>query len=229
MTFASMPGLLEELEDEEIGNSLVVREPLGVVAAITPWNYPLHQIAAKVAPALAAGCTVVLKPSEDTPLCAFALAEICDEVGLPAGVLNLVTGYGHIVGEALIGHPGVDLVTFTGSEGVGRQIGEVTGRNLVPAALELGGKSACIVLDDADLELAVTAVRHALHAQQRPDVHRADAAAGPARAARRSRGDRGRGRRGARRSATRSTPRRRWARSSRPSSAAGSAITSAAP
>ena len=156
MTFASMPALLEELEAEKIGNSLVVREPLGVVAAIAPWNYPLHQIAAKVAPALAAGCTVVLKPSEVTPLSAFALAEICDEVGLPAGVLNLVTGYGQIVGEALTGHPGVDLVTFTGSEGVGRRIGEVTGRNLVPAALELGGKSACIVLDDADLELAVT-------------------------------------------------------------------------
>src|SRR3954454_22118265 len=157
MTFASMAGLLEDLEAEEIGNSLVVREPLGVVAAITPWNYPLHQIAAKVAPALAAGCTVVLKPSEVTPLCAFALAEICDEVGLPAGVLNLVTGRGDVVGEALINHPGVDLVTFTGSEGVGRHIGAVTGRNLVPSALELGGKSACVVLDDADLELAVTA------------------------------------------------------------------------
>src|SRR3954468_12669689 len=157
MTFASMPGLLEALEDEEVGNSLVVREPLGVVAAITPWNYPLHQIAAKVAPALAAGCTVVLKPSEVTPLCAFALAEICEEAGLPAGVLNLVTGYGEIVGEALVEHPGVDFVTFTGSEGVGRRIGEVTGRNLVPSALELGGKSASLVLDDADFELAVTA------------------------------------------------------------------------
>jgi acyl-CoA reductase-like NAD-dependent aldehyde dehydrogenase len=157
MTFASTAALLEdELSSEVIGNSLVVREPLGVVAAITPWNYPLHQIAAKVAPALAAGCTVVLKPSEITPLCAFALAEICDAVGLPAGVLNLVTGTGPAVGEALTGHPGVDLVTFTGSEAVGRRIGEVTGRNLVPSALELGGKSACIVLDDADLELAVT-------------------------------------------------------------------------
>ena len=157
MTFASTAGLLEdELRSEVVGNSLVVREPLGVVAAITPWNYPLHQIAAKVAPALAAGCTVVLKPSEITPLCAFAFAEICDAVGLPAGVLNVVTGTGPAVGEALTGHPGVDLVTFTGSEGVGRRIGEVTGRNLVPSALELGGKSACIVLDDADLELAVT-------------------------------------------------------------------------
>src|SRR3954453_8183282 len=157
MTFASMPGLLQTLEAEEIGNSLVVREPLGVVAAITPWNYPLHQIAAKVAPALGAGCTVVLKPSEITPLCAALFAEICAAAGLPEGVLNVVTGSGREVGEALIGHPDVDFVTFTGSEAVGRRIGEVTGRNLVPSALELGGKSACIVLDDADLELAVTA------------------------------------------------------------------------
>src|SRR3954452_24062095 len=157
MTFASMPGLLQTLEAEEIGNSLVVREPLGVVAAVTPWNYPLHQIAAKVAPALAAGCTVVLKPSEITPLCAALFAEICAAAGLPEGVLNVVTGSGREVGEALIGHPEVDFVTFTGSEAVGRRIGEVTGRNLVPSALELGGKSACIVLDDADLDLAVTA------------------------------------------------------------------------
>src|SRR4051794_16624790 len=157
MTFAAMAGLLEELETEEIGNSRVVREPLGVVAAITPWNYPLHQIAAKVAPALAAGCTVVLKPSEITPLCAVAFAEICAAVGLPAGVFNLVTGYGEVVGEALSSHRDVDYVSFTGSEGIGRRIGEVTGRNLVPSGLELGGKSACIVLDDADLALAVTA------------------------------------------------------------------------
>ena len=141
---------------EEIGNSLVVREPLGVVAAITPWNYPLHQIAAKVAPALAAGCTVVLKPSEVTPLCAFAFAEICAAVGLPAGVFNLVTGYGEVVGEALARPPRRRLRLLHRLEGVGRRIGEVTGRNLVPSALELGGKSACIVLDDADLALAVT-------------------------------------------------------------------------
>jgi aldehyde dehydrogenase (NAD+) len=158
MSFATMRGLLDELTlEEEVGNSLVVREPLGVVAAIAPWNYPLHQIAAKVAPALAAGCTVVLKPSEVTPLSAFAVAEIFDEVGIPPGVINLVTGYGQVVGEAMIGHADVDMVTFTGSEGVGRHIGEVAGRNLVPAALELGGKSACIVLDDADMELAIIA------------------------------------------------------------------------
>jgi aldehyde dehydrogenase (NAD+) len=158
MSFASMRGLLDGLAfEEEVGNSLVVREPIGVIAAITPWNYPLHQIAGKLAPALAAGCTVVLKPSEVTPLSAFVLAEIFDEVGLPPGVVNLVTGYGQVIGEAMIGHPDVDMVTFTGSEGVGRHIGEVAGHNLVPAALELGGKSACLVLDDADMQLAITA------------------------------------------------------------------------
>src|SRR4051812_10181197 len=158
MTFGSMPQVTDDLLwEEQVGSSLVVREPVGVVAAITPWNYPLHQIAAKVAPALAAGCTVVLKPSEITPLCAVAFAQICAAVGLPEGVLNLVTGYGEVVGEALIGHRGVDYVSFTGSEGIGRRIGEVTGRNLVPSGLELGGKSACIVLDDADLAQAVTA------------------------------------------------------------------------
>ena len=158
MSFATMRGLLDELVfEEEVGNSLVVREPIGVVAAIAPWNYPLHQIAAKVAPALAAGCTVVVKPSEVTPLCAFALAEIFDEVGFPPGVMNLVTGYGQTVGAAMTGHAGVDFVTFTGSEGVGRLTGSVTGGNLVPAALELGGKSACVVLDDADMQLAITA------------------------------------------------------------------------
>lgn len=158
MSFASMRGLVGEMSfEEEVGNSLVVREPVGVVAAIAPWNYPLHQMAAKIAPALAAGCTVVLKPSEVTPLSTFALMEIFDEVGLPPGVVNMVTGLGTVVGEAMIGHPGVDLVTFTGSEGVGRHIGEVTGRNLVPSSLELGGKSACIVLDDADMQVAITA------------------------------------------------------------------------
>jgi acyl-CoA reductase-like NAD-dependent aldehyde dehydrogenase len=158
MSFASMRGLVADMTfEEEIGNSLVVREPVGVVSAIAPWNYPLHQMAAKVAPALAAGCTVVLKPSEVTPLSTFALMEIFDEVGLPPGVVNLVTGLGTVIGEKMIGHPGVNMVTFTGSEGVGRHIGEVTGRNLVPSSLELGGKSACIVLDDADMEMAISA------------------------------------------------------------------------
>src|SRR5680860_1093866 len=107
--------------EEQVGNSLDVREPVGVVGAITPWNYPLHQIAAKVAPALAAGCTVVLKPSEVAPLNAFVLAEIIHEVGLPAGVFNLVTGTGLDVGEAIVRHPEVDMVSFTGSTRAGRR------------------------------------------------------------------------------------------------------------
>ena len=142
--------------EEEIGNSLVVREPVGVVGAITPWNYPLHQIAAKVAPALAAGCTVVLKPSEVAPLNAFILAEIIDEAGLPAGVFNLVTGTGPVVGEAIASHPGVDMVSFTGSTRAGRRVSELAAQTVKRVALELGGKSPNVILDDADLETAVT-------------------------------------------------------------------------
>jgi aldehyde dehydrogenase (NAD+) len=141
--------------EERIGNSLVLREPVGVVAAITPWNYPLHQIAAKVAPALAAGCTVVLKPSEVAPLNAFILAEIIDAVGLPKGVFNLVTGYGPVVGEAMARHPDVDMVSFTGSTRAGKRVSEVAAQTVKRVALELGGKSAAIVLDDADLAGAI--------------------------------------------------------------------------
>ena len=112
----SYVGILDETAfEEQIGNSLVIKEPVGVVGCITPWNYPLHQIVAKVAPALAAGCTVVLKPSEVAPLNAFILAEIVHEVGLPAGVFNLVSGNGPVVGEAIAAHPDVDMVSFTGS------------------------------------------------------------------------------------------------------------------
>src|SRR5918998_391188 len=142
-------------EPEQVGNSLVVREPVGVVGAITPWNYPLHQVAAKVAPALAAGCTVVLKPSEVAPLNAFVLAEIMDEVGVPAGVFNLVTGYGPVVGEAIAAHPGVDMVSFTGSTRAGRRVSEVAAATVKKVALELGGKSPNVILDDADIEKAV--------------------------------------------------------------------------
>jgi acyl-CoA reductase-like NAD-dependent aldehyde dehydrogenase len=157
MTFTSMPGLLEEVVwEQELGNSTVVREPAGVVGAITPWNYPLHQIAAKVAPALAVGCTVVLKPSEVTPLSAFILAEIMDEVGAPAGIFNLVTGTGPVVGEAIVAHPGVDMVSFTGSTRAGRRVSELAAKDVKPVALELGGKSPNVILDDADLETAVT-------------------------------------------------------------------------
>ena len=141
--------------EEEIGNSLVVKEPIGIVGAITPWNYPLHQVVAKVAAALAAGCTVVLKPSEVAPLSAFALAEVFDEVGLPAGVFNLVTGVGSVVGAALSEHPDIDMVSFTGSTLAGKKVMAAGAETVKKVSLELGGKSAFIVLDDADLGKAV--------------------------------------------------------------------------
>ena len=141
--------------EEKVGNSLVLREAVGVVAAITPWNYPLHQIAAKVAPALAAGCTVVLKPSEVAPLNAFVLAEIIHAAGLPAGVFNLITGYGPVVGEAMAAHPDVDMVSFTGSTRAGKRVSELAAATVKRVALELGGKSAAVVLEDADLAAAV--------------------------------------------------------------------------
>jgi aldehyde dehydrogenase (NAD+) len=143
--------------EQEIGNSLVVREPFGVVGAITPWNYPLHQIMAKVAPALAAGCTIVLKPSEVAPLNAFLLAEACEAIGLPAGVINIVTGYGPVVGEAIASHPGVDMVSFTGSLRAGRRVGALAADSIKKVTLELGGKSAFVVLDDAPFEKAIPA------------------------------------------------------------------------
>ncbi|MFB7500807.1 aldehyde dehydrogenase family protein [Streptomyces sp. NPDC056161] len=141
--------------EERVGNSVVHHEPVGVVGAITPWNYPLHQIVAKVAPALAAGCTVVLKPAENTPLVAQLFAEAVHEAGLPAGVFNLVTGFGPVAGQALVEHPGVDLVSFTGSSAVGRRIGAAAGAAVKKVALELGGKSANVILPGADLARAV--------------------------------------------------------------------------
>jgi acyl-CoA reductase-like NAD-dependent aldehyde dehydrogenase len=141
--------------DEKVGNSVVTREPVGVVAAITPWNYPLNQITLKVAPALAAGCTVVLKPSEVAPINAFILADVIHESGLPPGVFNMVTGFGPVVGEALAVNPDVDMVSFTGSTRAGKRVSEVGAQTVKRIALELGGKSASIVLDDADFEKAV--------------------------------------------------------------------------
>ncbi|MFF8872277.1 aldehyde dehydrogenase family protein [Streptomyces massasporeus] len=141
--------------EEKTGNSVVHHEPVGVVAAITPWNYPLHQIVAKVAPALAAGCTVVVKPAEDTPLVARLFADAVHEAGLPAGVFNLVTGLGPVAGQALAEHPGVDLVSFTGSTAVGRQIAAIAAGQVKKVALELGGKSANVILPSADLAKAV--------------------------------------------------------------------------
>jgi betaine-aldehyde dehydrogenase len=154
--FANYAKLLKEFSfEEKLGNSLVVREPVGVVGAITPWNYPLHQIALKVAPALAAGCTVVLKPSEVAPFNAFVLAEVIEAAGLPKGVFNLVTGTGAQAGEALVRHPGVDMVSFTGSTRAGKRISELGAQSVKRIALELGGKSASVILDDADLAAAV--------------------------------------------------------------------------
>ncbi|MBU2662849.1 aldehyde dehydrogenase family protein [Actinoplanes bogorensis] len=140
---------------ETIGNSTVVREPIGVVGAITPWNYPLHQVVAKVAAAMAAGCTVVLKPSELTPLVAFLLVDAAAEAGVPAGVLNVVTGTGPVVGAAIAGHPDVDMVSFTGSTATGRAITHAAADRIAKVALELGGKSANIILSDADVTRAV--------------------------------------------------------------------------
>ncbi len=154
--FANFAKLLKEFVFEErVGNSLVMREPVGVVAAITPWNYPLHQIALKVAPALAAGCTVVLKPSEVAPFNAFILAEAIEAAGLPQGVFNLVTGYGADAGEALVRHRDVDMISFTGSTRAGKRISELAAQSVKRVALELGGKSASVILDDADLATAV--------------------------------------------------------------------------
>jgi aldehyde dehydrogenase (NAD+) len=144
-----------DFDGEEVGNSLIVREPVGVVGCITPWNYPLHQVVLKVGAALAAGCTVVVKPSEVAPLSSYVLAEVFDGVDLPAGVFNLVSGTGEAVGEALVVHPDVDMISFTGSTRAGKRIAELAGKQVKRVALELGGKSANVILDDADLSKAV--------------------------------------------------------------------------
>lgn len=140
------------MRDERIGSSRVVREPRGVAGAITPWNYPLHQAVAKVTAALGAGCTVVLKPSEIAPLPVLALAEIVEELELPPGVFNVVTGTGPVVGEAIVSHPTVDCVSFTGSQPAGRRVMELAAATVKNVTLELGGKSATVVLDDTDFE-----------------------------------------------------------------------------
>jgi aldehyde dehydrogenase (NAD+) len=155
---ATAAGLATTFEFErQLGNSTVVMEPLGVVGCITPWNYPLHQITAKVAYALAAGCTVVLKPSEVAPLCAFLFFDAIHEVGFPAGVVNLVSGYGQPVGEAIAAHPDVDMVSFTGSTRAGKRVAELASQTVKKVSLELGGKSANVILPDADLAKAVKA------------------------------------------------------------------------
>lgn len=153
---AVMPEAISEIVwEEQVGNSIVLREPIGVIGAITPWNYPLHQVTAKVAGALSAGCTVVVKPSEVAPLSVFLLAEVLDELGLPPGVVNVVSGDGAVTGEALVTHPHIDMISFTGSTRAGRRISELAASRVKPVALELGGKSASIILEDADLEQAI--------------------------------------------------------------------------
>jgi aldehyde dehydrogenase (NAD+) len=152
----SMAELLEGgAEPERVGNSMVLREPVGVVGAITPWNYPLHQAIAKIAPALAAGCTIVHKPSEVAPLSSYLLAELIHEIGLPAGVYNLVPGPGQPTGEAITTHPGVDMVSFTGSTRAGKAVAASAAATVKRVALELGGKSANVILPDADHAAAV--------------------------------------------------------------------------
>lgn len=157
---AVLRGYLDASKDvaweEQVGSSVVLREAAGVAACITPWNYPFYQVLAKLGGALVAGCTVVLKPAELTPLSAYLLAEAADRAGLPAGVLNLVPGAGSVVGEAMVTHPDVDVVSFTGSTGVGARITALAAPTVKRVCLELGGKSASVVLDDADLVAAVT-------------------------------------------------------------------------
>jgi aldehyde dehydrogenase (NAD+) len=156
MTFADCAQRASEFVwEEEVNNSTLVREPVGVVAAITPWNYPLHQIANKVAPALAVGCTVVLKPSEVAPVNAFLFADIIEEVGLPAGVFNMVSGLGPVVGEALVAHPKTNMVSFTGSTRAGKRVMQIASEMVKRVSLELGGKSANVILEGADLAKAV--------------------------------------------------------------------------
>jgi aldehyde dehydrogenase (NAD+) len=157
MTIESLAGVAEAYAwDEEIANSLIVREPIGVVGAIVPWNFPIQQIVTKVVPALLAGNSVVLKPAELAPLAARILAEVSAAAGLPAGVLNVVHGTGQTVGEAIAAHPGVDMVSFTGSTRAGKRVAAVASATVKRVALELGGKSANIILPEADLKDAVT-------------------------------------------------------------------------
>ncbi|MEH2503979.1 aldehyde dehydrogenase (NAD+) [Bradyrhizobium sp. AZCC 1578] len=149
--------------EERMGNGIIRREPIGVCGLITPWNWPLNQVASKVAPALAAGCTVVLKPSEIAPLSAMLFAEIVDAAGVPAGVFNLVNGDGPTVGEAIAAHPEIDMVSFTGSTAAGVRVAKLAADTVKRVAQELGGKSANIILADADLKAAVIQGVHACY------------------------------------------------------------------
>jgi aldehyde dehydrogenase (NAD+) len=149
--------------EEPMGNGIIRREPIGVCGLITPWNWPLNQVASKVAPALATGCTVVLKPSEVAPLSSMLLAEIIHDAGIPAGVFNLVNGDGPTVGEAIAAHPEIDMVSFTGSTSAGIRVAKLAADTVKRVAQELGGKSANIILPDADLKAAVIEGVHACY------------------------------------------------------------------
>ena len=156
--------ILENFEWEaEVRNSLIIREGIGVCAFITPWNFPLHQIIGKVAPAIAAGCTMILKPSKEAPISAFILAEILHDIGLPAGVFNLVSGHGSEIGEYLSSHPDVDMVSFTGSTNAGVAVSHAAAKSIKRVTLELGGKSANVVLDDAEPALVAKRALSACH------------------------------------------------------------------
>ena len=151
-----MEAAIKALEDyefsEQRGTTMVVKEPIGVCALITPWNWPLNQIVCKVAPAIAAGCTVVLKPSEIAPISGIIFAEVMDAAGVPKGVFNLVNGTGPDVGQVMAGHPDVDMVSFTGSTRAGIIVAKTAADTVKRVAQELGGKSANIILPDADFE-----------------------------------------------------------------------------
>jgi aldehyde dehydrogenase (NAD+) len=154
---ASTLDVLKNYEfEEKIGNAVVVREPVGVIGMITPWNWPLNQIACKVAPAIAAGCTMILKPSEFTPTSALIFAEVMDAAGVPKGVFNLINGLGPEVGVAMSEHPGIDMISFTGSTRAGIDVAKRAANTVKRVSQELGGKSPNIILDDADLQKAVT-------------------------------------------------------------------------
>ena len=155
--FAQTIEILQDFDWEETkGRNIIRKEPIGVVGMITPWNWPINQISCKVAPALAAGCTMVLKPTEIAPLNAILFAEIMDEAGVPAGVFNLVNGDGPTVGEAMSSHAGIDMMSFTGSTRAGISVAKGAADTVKRVSQELGGKSANIILDDADFESAIT-------------------------------------------------------------------------
>jgi len=152
-SFADKAGNMEE--NKEVGNSVVIKEPIGVCSMINPWNYPIWQMIGKVAPAIAAGCTMVVKAASQTPSHLFMFAEMCDAVGLPAGVFNMVHGSGREIGPALSSHPEVDMVTFTGSTSAGIQVSKSAAPGVKRVCLELGGKSPFVITEEADLDAAI--------------------------------------------------------------------------